>query len=267
MVLSRRRPRTVLGCLVACRGPVRLSGLGARWLPGAWWGGGFPGCGPVRRGGPGPRLGWPCRVLRGGAGPCRAAPGPVPEPASPGHHCCRVVTGRFGVVLPQGPQPVLGCPAGGVGRIDDDHLQPGVGGHLDQPVPELPGGDAGEQPPEVPAAPAAGGPAAGPFASLGAGVGEVEVRPLARRPGPRVQPPLSAPGGKVPPGQRPQVPAHRPQDSLIPRRGAQPGPYPRACWRGRHERRGNRAQRTSHQPDPRAARRATVYMFGKDIYS
>jgi hypothetical protein len=46
---------------------------------------------------------------------------------------------------------------------------------LDQPVPELPGGDAGEQPPEVPAAPAAGGPAAGPFAAFGAGGGEVEV--------------------------------------------------------------------------------------------
>src|SRR5277367_6368763 len=124
MVLSRRRPRTVLGCLVACRGPVRPSGLGAGWLLGAWWGGGFPGCGLGLRGGPVPRLGWPCRVLWGGAVPCRAAPGPVPEPASPDHHRCRVVTGRFWVVLPQGPQPVLGPPAGGIGGIDNDHRQP-----------------------------------------------------------------------------------------------------------------------------------------------
>src|SRR5579859_2449417 len=155
MVLCSRRPRTVLGCLVACRGPVRPSGLGAGWLPGVWWGGGFPGCGPVRRGGPGPRLGWPCRLLRGGAVPCRAAPGPVPEPASPDHQRCRVVTGRLGVVFPQGPQPVLGSPAGGVGGIDDDDRQPGVGGHLGEAVAELPGGDAGDGAPEVPAGTAA----------------------------------------------------------------------------------------------------------------
>src|SRR5260370_274347 len=118
MVLSRRRPRTVLGRLVACRGPVRPSGLGAGWLPGAWWGGGFPGCGRARRGGPGPRLGWPCRLLRGGTGPCRAAPGPVPEPASPHHHCCPVVTGRLRVVLPQGRQPGQGKGNGGRGAQD-----------------------------------------------------------------------------------------------------------------------------------------------------
>jgi hypothetical protein len=33
MVLAGRRPRTVVGCLVACQGPVRLPGLGAGWLP------------------------------------------------------------------------------------------------------------------------------------------------------------------------------------------------------------------------------------------
>ena len=175
MVLSRRRPRTVLGCLVACRGPVRPSGLSAGWLPGAWWVAGFPWCGLRLRGGPGPRLGWPCRLLRGGAGPCRVAPGPVPEPASPDHQRCRVVTGRLGVVFPQGPQPVLGGPAGSVCGVDDDDGQPGVGGHLDQTVAELSGGDAGDGAPEVPAAAAAGGPAAGAFASFGAGFGEVEV--------------------------------------------------------------------------------------------
>jgi len=103
-----------LGCLGACRGPVRPAGLAAGWLPGAWWGGGFPGCGPSRRGGPGPRLGWPGRLLRGGVVPCRAAPGPVPEPAPADHQRCRVVAGRLRVVLPQRGEPVPGCPAGGV---------------------------------------------------------------------------------------------------------------------------------------------------------
>ena len=55
-------------------------------------------------------------------------------------------------------------------------------------------------------------------------------RPLPHRPGPRpaprVQPPLSAPGGKVPPGQRPQVPAHRPQHGLVPRATGAAGPAP-----------------------------------------
>src|SRR5580704_16924907 len=155
MVLCRRRPRTVLGCLVACRGPVRPSGLGAGWLPGAWWGGGFPGCGPGSRGGPGPRLGWPCRLLRGGLVPCRAAPGPVAEPASPDHQRCRVMTGRLRVVLPQRGEPVLGCPPGGVGGVNDDHPQARIGGHLDQPVAELAGGDAADRAPEPASSPAA----------------------------------------------------------------------------------------------------------------
>ena len=126
MVLASRRPRTVLGCLVACRDPVRPAGLGAGWLPGASWGGGFPGCGPGCRGGPGSRLGWPCRLLWGGGVPCRAAPGPVAEPASPDHQRCRVVTGRLRVVLPQRGEPVLGPPAGGVGGVDDDDCRPAL---------------------------------------------------------------------------------------------------------------------------------------------
>jgi hypothetical protein len=138
-------------------------------------GGGFPGCGPWRRFGPGPRLGWPCRLLRGGTVPCRAAPGPVPEPASPDHQRCRVMTGRLRVVLPQGPQPVLSPPAGGISRINDDNRQTRIGGHLDQPVAELPGGDAVDGTPEGPATPAARGPTARPFASFGAGGGEVQV--------------------------------------------------------------------------------------------
>ena len=81
MVLASRRPRTVLGCLVACHDPVRLPGLGAGWLPGVSRGGRFPGCGRGCRGCPGSRGGWPCRLLRGGVVPCRAAPGPVAESA------------------------------------------------------------------------------------------------------------------------------------------------------------------------------------------
>ena len=177
MGLASRRPRTVLGCLVACHGPVRPSGLGAGWLPGAWWGGGLPGCGPgvPRRGCPGSRLGWPCRLRWGGVVPCRAAPGPVTEPASPGHQRCRVVAGRLGVVLPQRAEPVLGPPPGGVGRVGDDHVQAGVGGHLDQPVTEPGGGDARDGAAEPASPGAARGPVPVPLASLGPGPGEVQV--------------------------------------------------------------------------------------------
>jgi len=99
----------------------------------------------------------------------------VAEPASPDHQRCRVVTGRLGVVFPQGPQPVLGGPAGSVGGIDDDDRQARVAGHLDQPVAELAGGDPGDRAPEPPSPLAARGPAGRPLASLGAGLGEVEV--------------------------------------------------------------------------------------------
>src|ERR1700733_8208849 len=119
MVLGIRRPRTVLGCLVACRGPVGLPGLGAGWLPGASWGGGFPGCGSCRRVFPGPRLGWPCRLLRGGLVPVRAVPGPVAEPASPGHQRRGVVAGSLGVMLAERGEPVLRPPFRGIRRVDD----------------------------------------------------------------------------------------------------------------------------------------------------
>src|ERR1700733_15814687 len=138
MVLGIRRPRTVLGCLVACRGPVGLPGLGAGWLPGASWVGGFPGCGSCRRVFPGPRLGWPCRLLRGGAVPCRAAPGPVAEPASPEYQRCRVVPGRLRVVLAQRGEPVLRPPPRAVSGINNDDGKPRVVSHLHQPAAELP---------------------------------------------------------------------------------------------------------------------------------
>ena len=71
------RPRTVFGCLVARRGPVRQAGLTAWWLPGVSWGVGFPWCDLGVGGFPGSRLGWPHCVRWGGAVPVRAAPGPV----------------------------------------------------------------------------------------------------------------------------------------------------------------------------------------------
>jgi len=92
----------------------------------------------------GPRPGWPRRVLRGGAVPVRAAPGPVPEPAQADHGGCRVVAGRFGVVFHQRGEPVLGSPPGGVGRIGDDDVQAGVGGHLHEAVAELSGAEVRE---------------------------------------------------------------------------------------------------------------------------
>ena len=60
-------------------------------------------------------------------------------------------------------------------EVNDDHLKPGVAGHLGKAVAELPGRDAAEGTAEVPAAPAACGPAARPFPSFGAGAGEVQV--------------------------------------------------------------------------------------------
>jgi predicted amidohydrolase YtcJ len=56
-VLPGGRPRTVLGRLVACRGPSGPSGLCAWWLPWVHPGGGFPGFGPGLRVGLGACLG------------------------------------------------------------------------------------------------------------------------------------------------------------------------------------------------------------------
>ena len=185
IVLPGGRPRTVLGCLVARRGPVRSAGLGAGRLPGASWGGGFPWCGLCCRSGPGSRRGWPCRLLRGGLVPVRASPGPVAEPAPPGHQRCRVVPGRLRMAIPQRGEPVLGPPAGGAGGVGDDHRQARVGGHPHQPAAELPG----VTPP--------GAPGCGRAARL------PRIRRLADRPGgsvPRtVELPLQSPGDLLSP--------------------------------------------------------------------
>jgi hypothetical protein len=78
-------------------------------------------------------------------------------------------------MLPQRRQPTLSRPAAGVCRVDDDHMEAGVDGHLREPAPEPAGGDAGDEVSEPAAAPAARGPVSCSFASLGSGFGEVEV--------------------------------------------------------------------------------------------
>ena len=81
----------------------------------------------------------------------------------------------LGRELSESPEPVLGTPLGGVGRVDGYHPEPTVGGHLDQAVPELCGRDARYQPAERPATPAPTGAPAGALASLLSCAGEVEV--------------------------------------------------------------------------------------------
>jgi hypothetical protein len=72
-------------------------------------------------------------------------------------------------------KPMLGAPPAGVGRVDGDDGQTGVGGHLDQPTPELAGGDARHLPSERTPPSAALRPPAGPFPSLVTGVSKVEI--------------------------------------------------------------------------------------------
>ena len=168
-------PRTVLGCLVACCGPVRRPGLGAFQQPGPSWGGRFPWCRLSRRFGPGPRPGWPGRILRSGQVPVRAAPGPVALPASADHQCGCMVTGEVFMMLPQRCEPVLSPPARRVGRIYDYDAEARVSGHLHEAVTELRRGDTSDQVTVPPAALAAGRPVPGVLAALGALGGEVQV--------------------------------------------------------------------------------------------
>jgi hypothetical protein len=111
----------------------------------------------------------------------------VAEPAPADDQRRGVVTGSLGVVLAERGQPVPGAPFRGVGRVDDDHGQAGVRGHLHEAAAELPGWDARDCAAEPAAPPPPGGAVPGPLAAFGAGVGEVEVldhdRPRAVVPG------------------------------------------------------------------------------------
>src|SRR5580693_4390622 len=175
MVLASRRPRTVLGCLVGRAGPVGRRGLPPPgWLPLGLAGPAVPGRLPGHgcSGGSSPAA--DPLVAAGHAGP---SPRPVAERTPADHHRGRVVAAggdRVSLVL-QGGAPVLAAPAGGIGRVDRDHREAGVGGHLGEAVPELSGGDARDQPPEAPAAPTARGPVAVVLASLLAGISNVKV--------------------------------------------------------------------------------------------
>jgi len=139
------RPRTVLGGLVACCGPVRRPGLGAFQRPGPSWSSGFPWCKHCRWFGPGPRPGWPGRILRSGQVPVGAAPGPVALPASADHQRSCMVTGELFVMLPEGCEPVLRTPPGRVCRIDGNDAEARVSGHLHQAVTELRRGNTSDQ--------------------------------------------------------------------------------------------------------------------------
>src|SRR5579862_6465364 len=139
MVLCRRRPRAVLGRLVGRADPVGCRGLPPPgWLPLGLGGlavpGRLPGYG--RSGGSSPAAG-PLAA----AGHTCPSPCPVAKRTPADHHGGGMVAAggdRVRLVLQRG-EPVLAAPAGCVGGVDDDHGQPGVGGHLDQAVPELPG--------------------------------------------------------------------------------------------------------------------------------
>ena len=172
-LLKEYCPRTVFGRLRRRVVPVGPAGLPPPWwLPGGLAGSVVPG-----------RL--PCLGRSGGS-----SPGPAP-PDGPGHtcpsprlvavrapsdrHCGGVVPGGDLVLVLQRGQPVVGPPFRGVCGIDRDYGDALVERHLDQAVPELPGGDARDHPPERPAAPAARRAAAVAFAALGARLFEVEV--------------------------------------------------------------------------------------------
>ena len=206
--------------------PIELAGHGPGW-PAAPDGAGSPGRagGSVR-----PSRSWATGVAAAGpGGACRSSrlpghgcsggsspaadplaaaghagpsPRPVAERTPADHHRGRMMArGRDrGNSFLQRAEPVLASPPGGVSRVDRDHRQAGVGGHLGQPVPELPGRDARDHPPEAPPAPGRGRPATAVLAALLAGLSKVQVldhdRPAAAQAG---EPDQGADGGAEPP--------------------------------------------------------------------
>ena len=100
------------------------------------------------------------------------SPGIVAKAASANHHGGRMVhCGGSRASAVQGCKPVLAPPLGGVGGVDRDHPQAGVGSHADQKVTEPPSRDISDRAPKAlsPPAVAEGLPARPP------NVGEVEV--------------------------------------------------------------------------------------------
>jgi len=176
MVLAGQRPRTVLGRLVGRACPLGRRGLRPLgWLPLGLAGPAVlvrsPGCGCS--GGSSPAAG-PLAA----AGHACPSPRPVAERTPADHRRRRMVDGNGGdrgsPVL-QGGEPVLAAPPARVGGVGCDHRHACIRGHLGEPVPELPCGEARDYLPEAPSAPTAGRPAAVALVSLLAGAGEVKV--------------------------------------------------------------------------------------------
>src|SRR6266851_1372687 len=118
----------VLGCLVACGGPLGRSGLGPRVrLPSGVAVHGFPvlGVGQTgwcRCGRPGGVGSSPFPILWWGSVTPFPSPGSLAEPTSSDHDRGGVMSADrvIGVLVLQGGEPVLGAPSGGVGRVDRD---------------------------------------------------------------------------------------------------------------------------------------------------
>jgi hypothetical protein len=92
------------------------------------------------------------------------------------HYRRRMVAGGGqGSLFSERSQPVLAAPPGGVGRVDGDHTQALVMGHLREPVPEPGSRYSGYEPTEGPAALAARRAAAVHFPTLGTRASEVQI--------------------------------------------------------------------------------------------
>jgi hypothetical protein len=109
----------------------------------------------------------------------RVTPFPSPcslsEPASSDHHRGGVVAAGIRRTVTERFEPMFGTPAAGVGRVNGDHRESGVGSHLGQAVAELGGRDTGDEPPERTPTTTPRGASPAVFTADGSGFGEVEV--------------------------------------------------------------------------------------------
>src|SRR6266545_831434 len=108
-----------------------------------------------------------------GCGHTWPSPRPQSERATPQHHAGGVMPGdpSSPVAGLQGPLPARPAPDRGPARVNGNHRDLTVGGHLDQPVAKLPGRDASHGGTEPLAATAATEPLPAGLPSIG----EVEV--------------------------------------------------------------------------------------------
>src|SRR6185437_86862 len=123
----------------------------------------------------------------GGAALRRAVRWPPPVTPSPSprrvalrapadHNRGRMMAGgRDRVLLPQRREPVLRTPSGCVCRVDRDHREARVCGHLDEPTAEFPGRDARNDRPISAAPLSAASPVPGPLTAELSRFGEAEI--------------------------------------------------------------------------------------------